>query len=232
MGITHDLKTPLALIKGYAEAIGDGVTEDSVSRTTAVGIITSKADQLEAMINDLINYVRMETGEWRSRLEHINLPDFLQNLAKDFNNDVEVLHHTLTYDINLPENISVPMDERLVIRAFENLTHNAVRYTPHGSVIRLSAVRLENSAGSAIVELTVSDNGPGIDKEDLPHVFEMFYRGSSSRREQGMGLGLAVVKWVVDYHGWSVSASQGKEKGACFTITIPLPAGNGGPTQL
>jgi signal transduction histidine kinase len=218
MGITHDLKTPLALIRGYAEAIEDGVTDDPASRTEAAEIIITKADQLEGMINDLIGYVRMETGEWRTQLKHINLSDFLQNLAKDFNNDVELLHHTLTYDINLPGNILIPMDERLVIRAFENLTHNAVRYTPYGSLIHLAAVCLENA-----VTLTMIDNGPGIDKDDLPHVFEMFYRGSSSRREEGMGMGLAVVKWVVDYHGWSISVSSEKGKGACFTIIIPLP---------
>jgi signal transduction histidine kinase len=218
MGITHDLKTPLALIKGYAEAIEDDVTDDPDSRTEAAEIIITKADQLEGMINDLISYVRMETGEWRTQLKHNNLSAFLQNLAKDLNNDVELLHHTLTYDINLPENILIPMDEKLTLRAFENLTHNAVRYTPHGSVIHLVAVRLEKA-----VTLTMSDEGLGIDKDDLPHVFEMFYRGSSSRREQGMGLGLAVVKWVVDYHGWSISVSSEKGKGTSFTITIPLP---------
>jgi signal transduction histidine kinase len=218
MGITHDLKTPLALIKGYAEAIEDGIADDPASRTEAAGIITSKADQLEGMINDLINFVRMETGEWRTQLKYINLPAFLQNLAKALNNDVELLNHTLTYDIDLPENISIPMDEKLALRAFENLIHNAVRYTPHGSIIRLAAVCFENA-----IELTISDNGPGLDKEDLPHVFEMFYRGSSSRREQGMGLGLAIVKWVVDYHGWAISASSEHGKGASFVITIPLP---------
>jgi signal transduction histidine kinase len=218
MGITHDLKTPLALIKGYAEAIEDGIADDPASRTEAAGIITSKADQLEGMINDLINFVRMETGEWRTQLEHISLSAFLQNLAKALNNDVELLNHTLTYDVVLPENISIPMDEKLALRAFENLIHNAVRYTPHESIIHLTAVCLENA-----VEIKISDNGPGLDKEDLPHVFEMFYRGSSSRREQGMGLGLAVVKWVVDYHGWSISALSEQGKGACFIITIPLP---------
>jgi signal transduction histidine kinase len=73
------------------------------------------------------------------------------------------------------------------------------------------------------VLLTISDNGPGIADADLPHIFEMFYRGSSSRREQGMGLGLAVVKWVLDSHGWSIAvrSNQDGEPGACFTIMIP-----------
>jgi len=215
MGISHDLKTPLALIKGYAEAIEDGVTEDPASRSGAATIIASKADQLEGMINDLINFVRMETGEWREKLNEINLSVFLKNLMKSLSMDVELLHHKLISEINLPENLSKRLDEKLVQRAFENLINNAVRHTPDGSVINFSAVLVENT-----VELTISDNGGGIDKDALPHIFEMFYRGSPSRREHGMGLGLAVVKWVVDYHGWTISVSSGAE-GTIFTITIP-----------
>ena len=218
MGITHDLKTPLALIKGYAEAIEDGVTDDPISRAKATEIIAEKADQLEDMINDLLNFVRMETGEWRTQLEHIDLRAFLQKLVKTMGSDVGLLQHRLTHDIDLPENTCVPMDERLALRAFENLIHNAVRHTPRESVIRIASVRLENA-----VELIVSDNGPGIDGEALPHIFDMFYRGTSSRREQGLGLGLAVVKWVVDYHGWSISVASENGMGTCFLITVPLP---------
>ena len=216
MGISHDLKTPLALIKGYAEAIEDGVTEDPGSRSGATEIIIEKADQLEGMINDLINFVRMETGEWREQLHEINITVFLKNCMKTLSMDVDLLHHEFIFDISLPDNLPVSMDEKLVQRAIENLVSNAVRYSPSGSLIRFTAALNNNT-----VELTLSDNGPGIDKEALPHVFEMFYRGSSSRREQGMGLGLAVVKWVVEYHGWSVSASSEKDKGASFVITIP-----------
>jgi len=216
MGITHDLKTPLALIKGYAEAIEDGIAEDPVSRKSAAEIITTKADQLEGMINDLINYVRMETGEWRKQLNKIDIYPFLKNHANILSMDAELLQHELIYSINIPENISVPMDEKLVQRALENLINNSIRYTQQGSVIRLSAEMTDNA-----IKIAVTDNGPGIEKEDIPHVFEMFYRGSSSRREQGMGLGLAVVKWVVDYHGWTIAVLSEKDKETSFTITIP-----------
>jgi len=216
MGITHDLKTPLALIKGYAEAIADGVAEDPVSRKSAAEIITTKADQLEGMINDLINYVRMETGEWRKQLQKIDLYPFLKNHAKILSMDAELLQHELIYNINIPENILVPMDERLVLRVLENLINNSIRYTQQGSVIRLDAKMTDKA-----IKLTVADNGPGIEKEDIPYVFEMFYRGSSSRREQGMGLGLAVVKWVVDYHGWTIAVQSEKDRETSFVITIP-----------
>jgi len=217
MGITHDLKTPLALIKGYAEAIGDGVTEDAVARSEAVEIINAKADQLELMIDDLLNFVRMETGEWREQLKEINITEYINNLVKILSMDVELLHHKFISDIQLPENLFVPMEEKLVQRAFENLINNAIRHTPNDTVIQFTTLVTNN-----VVEISINDNGPGIDAEALPRVFEMFYRSSPSRREQGMGLGLAVVKWVVDYHGWSISVSAEKDKGASFTITIPL----------
>jgi signal transduction histidine kinase len=226
MGVTHDLKTPLALIKAYTEAIEDGITEDPASHTSATEIISAKADQLEGMINDLLEYVRMDSGEWRSQLQKVNITAFLQDAARAFAPDVELLHHEFRSEITLPANLFVFMDERLILRALENLVNNAIRYTPNGSVITLSASLVDGKASNT-VRLMVRDNGPGIDQADLPHVFEMFYRGTASRREQGMGMGLAVVKWAVNSHGWSIAVSSEREgagqRGTCFCITIPLP---------
>jgi signal transduction histidine kinase len=222
MGVTHDLKTPLALIKAYTEAIEDGITEEPATHASATEIISAKADQLEGMINDLLEYVRMDSGEWRSQLKMINFTTFLQNAAKTFLSDVELLRHEFRFEITLPSNLFISLDKRLFLRVLENLVNNAVRYTPNGSVIILTAVLVENA-----VLLTLSDDGPGIDETDLPHIFEMFYRGTSSRREQGMGMGLAVVKWVVDSHGWSISVSSKTEgkKGTDFCISIPINQG-------
>jgi signal transduction histidine kinase len=223
MGVTHDLKTPLALIKAYTEAIEDGITEDPASHTSATEIISAKADQLEGMINELLEYVRMDSGEWRGQLQKVNITAFLQDAARAFAPDVELLHHEFRSEITLPANVFVSMDERLILRALENLVNNAIRYTPNGSVITLSAGLVEGKAANTM-RLTVRDNGPGIDRADLPHVFEMFYRGTASRREQGMGMGLAVVKWAVNSHGWSIAVSSDREgkKGTDFCIAIPI----------
>ncbi|MDR3139972.1 MAG: HAMP domain-containing histidine kinase [Treponema sp.] len=218
MGVTHDLRTPLALIKAYTEAIEDGITEDPLTGAGATEIIGAKVDQLEGIIDDLIEFVRMDTGEWRSQLKNTNLSAFLRSSSRTFTMDAELLRHEFTFFSTLPEDIMVPMDERLVLRALENIINNAIRHSPEGSLICLNAT----IAGNAL-RLAVSDNGPGINPADLPHIFEMFYRGSSSRREQGMGLGLAVAKWVADCHGWAISASSAKGQGSCFTITIPMP---------
>jgi signal transduction histidine kinase len=217
MGVTHDLKTPLALIKAYNEAIEDGITADPATGTAATKIIDAKVDQLEGMINNLIEFVRMDTGEWRGLLKSTNISAFLRQSAKVFSIDAELLHHEFKFHSTLNSDIVVPMDERLAQRMLENIVNNAIRYTPDGSIISLEAAVADNA-----VRLRVSDNGPGIDSADLPHIFEMFYRGSSSRREQGLGLGLAVAKWVADCHGWPISASSKKGQGVYFTIVIPL----------
>jgi signal transduction histidine kinase len=220
MGVTHDLKTPLALIRGYTEALKDGVTGDPASRGNATDIIISKADQLEDMINDLLEFVRMDTGEWRSRLQKVNMGEFLNDFTRRISLDAELLRHHIMTDIRLPPSLFVSLDERFVVRALENLVNNAVRYTPDGTTVRLGAAADENA-----IRVTVSDNGPGISKADLPHVFEMFYRGSASRREEGLGIGLSIVKWVVASHGWSItvrSEQNIEDAETCFTITIPL----------
>jgi signal transduction histidine kinase len=219
MGVTHDLKTPLALIRAYTEAIEDGIASDPAAQVSATEIITAKTDQLEGMINDLLEYVQMNAGEWKSQLQEVDIAAFLRGAAREFASDAELLHHEFQSEIALPDNLLVSMNERLVLRALENLVNNAIRYTPNGSVISLEA-SLGDSRNGSTAQIVVSDNGPGIDEADLPHIFEMFYRGTSSRREQGMGMGLAVAKWVADSHGWSISARSGR--GARFCVVIPL----------
>jgi signal transduction histidine kinase len=238
MGVTHDLKTPLALIKGYAEAIRDGITAEPEAREKSLDIITVKVDQLEGMINDLINFVRLDTGEWQRRLKPVEFRGFLTVFTRRFSDDAELLKRRTECTIDLPEEIFLPMDEALVARALENLLGNALRYTPEGGVIRFRALGPESSARPPdqipAVILELSDNGPGIPRKDLPHIFEAFYRGDNSRRQQGMGLGLSVVKGVIDSHGWTITAaspagisptadSPGEGgPGTRFTITIPL----------
>ncbi|MDR3335503.1 MAG: HAMP domain-containing histidine kinase [Treponema sp.] len=216
MGITHDLKTPLALIKGYAEAIEDGIADDPASRSHSIAIIAAKVDQLEGMIDDLIDFVRVDTGEWRQHLDKVNLSAFLLTYTKRIKDDAELLGRQVKTAVELPPELLIPIDEHLTVRALENLVNNAIRYTLPGGLIRIGACIRDNR-----ILIEVADNGPGIDETDIPHVFETFYRGSSSRREQGLGLGLSVVKGVVDSHGWEISVESKKGAGTCFRITIP-----------
>jgi signal transduction histidine kinase len=216
MGISHYLKTPLALVKGYAEALEEELGEAGGNALSHLGIIQSKADQLEGMIDDLIDYERVDAGEWSRGLASMDFGGFFRTFAKRIEADAALLGREVGWKVDLPEPAIVRMDERLVTRALENLVNNSLRYTAKGGKIELSA----RSEGEAFI-ISVSDDGPGISSEDLPRIFEPFYRGSSSRREQGMGLGLSVVKTVFESHGWTIGVLPGKEKGVSFVIAIP-----------
>jgi signal transduction histidine kinase len=220
MGITHDLKTPLALIKGYAEAIEDGVADGGRS----LEIIATKVDQLEGMIDDLLDFVQVDSGEWRKNLSRVNLDSFLSIYTRRIRDDAALLNRRVEISIELPGELEVPMDERLAIRALENLTNNAIRYTAEDGLIKIFAYVKETDTFKKQAVIEVSDNGKGISEEDLPHVFETLYRGSNSRREQGMGLGLAVVKGVADSHGWQISVDSNSSgiQGSRFRIVIDL----------
>lgn len=220
MGISHDLKTPLALVKGYAEALDEELGDVGDEVRSHLGIIEAKADQLEGMIDDLIDFERVDTGEWSRGLKSVDLGAFLRAFAKRVEVDAALLDRTVRSSIELPDPCVVPMDERLATRAIENLVNNALRYTPPGGTIDIVA-SIEGGSGGRRYLVSISDDGPGISGEDLPHIFEPFYRGSSSRREQGMGLGLSIVKTVVESHGWEIEARPGAERGVVFILSIP-----------
>jgi signal transduction histidine kinase len=219
MGVSHDLKTPLALIKGYTEAISDGLADDPEMMKKSLEIVGNKVNQLEEMIDDLIGFVKLNTGEWRQHLQNHAIEPLLSAFVRRITSDAELLGRRVEHRIELPASAIVPMDDRLFIRALENITMNAIRYTAEGGLIRIDA-RMEGR--DALV--SVSDNGSGISAEDLPHIFDLFYRGSSSRREDGMGLGLTVVRNVADSHGWEVSVSSEPGALTVFTLRIPVQA--------
>jgi signal transduction histidine kinase len=192
------------------------MTSDPSTLYHSLSIITTKTDQLEGMINDLIDFVQLDSREWWLSKTSVNMNEFLNSFAKRVRDDAELLRKTIETHINIPVDCMVSMDERLTVRALENLVNNAIRYTGEGGIIVFSSWQKENE-----LFIEIKDNGPGIKSDDLPHVFEAFYRGSNSRREQGMGMGLSVVKSIADSHGWLLEAASEYGSGACFRITIP-----------
>ena len=217
MGISHDLRTPVALIKGYSEAITDGVVNDMDEIKKSLGIVETKADQLESMINDLINYVKLNNADWLQTLEPISLKPLLENFASSSKSTAEVYNRNIVSEIDVDENLKVPMDRNLVNRVLENLFSNALRYTKDGDKITICCMQEKDC-----VKVSVCDTGIGMAEKDLQRIFDLFYRASNSRREQGMGIGLSVVKTVIDAHGWKIGVESELGKGSSFIITIPL----------
>ncbi len=216
MGISHDLKTPLALIKGYAEAISDGFMDEPAERERSLALVASKVDQLGGMIDDLIGYVKLDSGDWRKTFLDVDLRAVVGAAVGRISEDAKLLGRDISFVSSVDCPTSVSMDERLFMRALENLVNNAIRYTEAGGTVLVALERTD-----AGFSLSVRDDGCGIASDDLPHVFELFYRGTSSRREEGMGLGLSIVKSVVESHGWTVDIASREGQGTSVTISIP-----------
>lgn len=215
MGISHDLRTPIAVIKGYAEAITDGVMATPSEVGDAAVIIGDKAGQLNSMIEELISFVKLDSRDWRKSLERLPLKGVLEDFARDALSTGNVFHRVVKSNINLQDAV-VPMDRRMFLRAMENLFGNAIRYSSDGDTIAINAYE-----AGAEYRVEVCDTGIGIAPDELSHIFDMFSRGTHSRREEGMGIGLAVVKSVADAHGWTINVRSALGEGTVFTICIP-----------
>lgn len=216
MGISHDLRTPVAVIKGYTEAISDGVISSEEDVKNAMELITSKTSQLENMIDTLINFTKLNSSEIRQTMKTQSITQFITEILKEEQTIGNVFNRKIITNINFEKDVLVPFDRQLVTRVFENLFNNALRYTKDNDTITLSAF-IENSS----VIYKISDTGIGINDEDLNNIFNMFYRGTNSRREEGMGIGLSVVKNIIETHCWHIDVQSKVGNGTCFTITIP-----------
>ena len=218
MGISHDLRTPVAVIKGYTEAISDGIISSQDDISNAMELITEKTNQLENMIDSLINFTKMNSGEIRQSMKTQSITGFIREIIEEEKTTGGVFKRNISTNIDYQgQDVLVPFDKMLARRVFENLFNNALRYTNDGDSITLNSFIKDNN-----VVYQISDTGIGIDKKDLKNIFNMFYRGTNSRREEGMGIGLSVVQNIIETHGWKIDVQSKKGQGTTFIINIPF----------
>ena len=224
MGISHDLRTPVAVIKGYSEAISDGVISDKKEIQDTIGLIDKKASQLGERIDTLINFMKLNNTEAKQTLVAESITDLISDFGKYAVITGTVFKRKVTTDIIFDENISVPLNTQLVHRSLENIFSNAIRYTDENDSIEIFSriEKTKNQKSNRSVIIKIKDTGRGINKKDLNSIFDMFFRGTNSRLEEGMGIGLSVVKTIMDAHGWKINVESEKNKGTCFTIIIPI----------
>jgi two-component system OmpR family sensor kinase len=216
--VAHELRTPLTVIEGTADGILDGVLEPNPEQ---IGIIKEEAGLLAKLVADLRDLSLAEAGQLRLDRQPQDLAEVVGRAVRGFEPEARRRGQTLELVVDGPLP-PVPVDADRLAQAIGNLVSNAVRHTPSGGRISVSVGRDPADARRALVQ--VADSGEGIAAEDLPHVFERFYRAdkSRSRRSGGSGLGLAIVKQMVEAHGGQVWAQSEQGRGSSFSIALPV----------
>ncbi len=215
--VSHELRTPLTTIKGYAETLLDGALKEDQA-FQFVQVIKRHTDRLTKIVEDLLMLSRIETKEFQLKMEAIPLRDFIDDVVDFVKEPAEKNEISLSRN-EIPSSLAVQADRGHLEQILINLLDNAIKYTPAGGRVTVSAVEKD----SKDFQFSVEDNGIGIPKEDLSRIFERFYRVDKGRSKElgGTGLGLAIVKHLVQAHGGSVWAESQLGKGSTFYFTLP-----------
>ncbi|HEY7500740.1 MAG TPA: HAMP domain-containing sensor histidine kinase [Vicinamibacterales bacterium] len=217
--VSHELMTPLAAIRGYTETLSmPEVTLDNDTQQRYLGIIGDETMKLEALIGDLLDLARVEGGGGTLTIEEVPVRELFGRIADRHGPTIRDRRIALELDVRPPD-LTVDGDAQKLEQALQNLAANALRHTPEGGRLSIAA---QATADEAI--FTVRDTGSGIPPEHLPHVFERFYKVDPSRTttsHAGSGLGLSIVRAIVERHGGRVTASNAPDGGAMFEIRIP-----------
>lgn len=219
--VSHDLRTPLASVRAMVDALGDGLVEDPAEVARYFETMRREIARLDRMIDDLFTLARMDAGALVLMPRAIALPEIAAEVVGAMQAQAAGRDVRLTLDVT-ESPPPMPLDGDWIERAIGNLVSNALAHTPAGGTVEVR-VGLEGDAAL----LSVSDSGEGVAASDLPRVWERFYRGDPSRRRAagehgGGGLGLAIVRGVVEAHGGSVAAESTPGTGATFSMRLPL----------
>ena len=217
--VSHDLQTPLTSINGFSQALMDGTVDDDESQATAYRIIEEESRRLLRLVEGLLDLSRMEAGQLELVLEPLAVDELLQHVYDLFSLRAEELEAELVVQAEpVPEVIG---DADRLEQVMANLVDNALRYTPAGGRVVLST-RLESNA---TVSLSVSDSGPGISEEAIPHLFDRFYKGG---RQGGTGLGLAISRELVRAQRGEIQVESELGRGTTFRVYLRTDRRGGG----
>ena len=215
--VSHELRTPLTSIQGFVETLKDGAINDPGKAQYFLEIIEKQSNRLNNLIEDILQLSKIESQEIIMNLQSINLRDLIDKTISEFKKKIEQKNHKIKINIS-PQLPLIKADPEQIEVVFRNLLDNAIKYTPNGGEIYISAFeKAEN------IYIEVADNGIGISAEHLPRIFERFYRADKdrSRKLGGTGLGLAIVKHIVQAHGGTIGVESKPGKGSKFFFTLP-----------
>jgi two-component system phosphate regulon sensor histidine kinase PhoR len=217
--VSHELRTPLTAVRGYVEALLDGV-DDRAQQRAFLETIERHTNRMERLVRDLLRLARLDAGQESLERVSCNLDALVRGVETELSVAIGQRRQTITRDIPADADV-VSGDPAKLHDAMRNLLENAVNYAPEASTIAIASRRHDGR-----ILITVADEGPGIPDADLPRVFERFYRVDKARARDrkdpgGTGLGLAIVKHLVELHGGRVNAANRPTGGAVLTVDLP-----------
>jgi signal transduction histidine kinase len=225
--VSHELKTPLTSIQGFSQAILDGTADDELNRYRAAEIISSEANRMSRLVDELLDLARIESGQIEMIREPVDLARILGACVEKFALRAREGNVELKLDTSALPLISGDKDR--LAQVFTNLLDNALKHTPPDGRVTIKAQELKEKPRkrepiTSMIEIAVTDTGPGIPPEDLEHIFERFYQVDKSRagKNRGIGLGLTIAKQIVEAHGGKIRTESVIGLGTKFTVILPI----------
>ena len=212
--VSHELRTPLTAVRGLLEPLSDGMITDEETRQRYYRIMLREVIRLSRLITDMLELSRLQSGTEHMELHAVNLTELLQDTRQNYAN--EAAQRGISLKLDLEEIPFAMTDEDRVEQLLVILIDNAMRYAPEGGSITISAAQTK---GERIL-VTVSDTGCGIEPDDLPHIFERFFKTDRSRKEGGTGLGLSIAKQIIDKLGENIYVESKLGEGTSFHFTL------------
>jgi two-component system phosphate regulon sensor histidine kinase PhoR len=216
--VSHELRTPLTTIKGYAETLLEGALKEEVA-FQFVQVIKRHTDRLTKIVEDLLMLSKIESKEFQLKIEFISLPDFINEVI-DFVKEAAEKKEISISQSKITSSQAVGADRNYLEQIFINLLDNAIKYTHEGGKVTISAIEKDKRE----IQFSIEDDGMGIPREDIPRIFERFYRVDKGRSQElgGTGLGLSIVKHLVQAHGGRVWVESQLGEGSTFYFTLPI----------
>jgi len=217
--VSHELRTPIAMLQGYSEAIVDEIVTTDEERNEMMKIIYEESQRMGRLVTDLLDLARMESGRMRLYKENIAVAQVMERITQKFSQVAKESNINLEFINRISPQLSAEIDVDRIEQVMTNLIDNAIRYTPNEGNVTVSVEQHK-----AFVKISVQDTGTGIPPEDLPYVFERFYKADKSRMrgKGGTGLGLAIAKNMVESHDGDITVASIENKGTLFTFTLPI----------
>lgn len=218
--ISHDLKTPITSIKGYVEGIKDGVANTEEKQHKYINTIYKKANELDALIDELFLFSTLDLNRVPFHFEKLDIHHFIKECIDDLSYRIEKNEIQIQYQNKLNSTKLVRADREKLMRVFNNLIQNSIKHLDK----KPGEIKIDLSDDDDLLLITIEDNGSGISSEDLPFIFESFYRADKSRNSKtgGTGLGLAISKQIIEAHGGAIWAQSTQGTGTTIKFTLQL----------